>query len=179
MNAKNKQAVGYSSRPGAPLLRALPDEVIEHTGTYSEGFPHNGSGGIVGLKDGTLMIAYPDHLGLKRGDPIHSEYRISSDDGKTWGDIKPLNCEMEIFGIIRLQSGKLLAHGGKRLGDHPTYVSSSSDDGKTWTEPKDMEAYQDFYPYLGAMTQLSSGRIILAGYWEGLNAGRPDQGFHG
>ena len=120
MNAKNKQADGYVSRPGTPLLRPLPDGVIEHTGTYTEGFPHNVCGGIVGRKDGTLMLAYPDHLGLKRGDLITSEYRISSDDGKTWGDIQPLNCKMEIYGMIRLQSGKLLAHGGKRLGDRPT-----------------------------------------------------------
>ena len=159
-------------------LRPLPAGVIEHVGTYHEGFPHNVCGGIVGRTDGTLMLAYPDHLGLQRGDPIASEYRISSDGGKTWVGPRPLDCKIEIYGMIRLQSGKLVAHGAKRFGERPVWVCSSLDDGETWSEPVNIGAYQDFYPYLGALSQLSSGRLLLAGYWEGLNAGRPDEGIH-
>ena len=175
--SSNEQLTDDALRNRLKLL-PLPDGVIEHRGTTHEGFPHNVCGGVVGLKDGSLMLAYPEHVGLKRGDPVTSEYRISSDGGKTWGEIQTLNCEMEIFGMIRLQSGKLVAHGAKRFRERPVYVSSSSDDGETWTTPVDMNAYQDFYPYIGALSQLSSGRIILAGYWEGLNAGRPDEGLH-
>ena len=164
--------------PGYPLRKPLPAGVIEHVSTSQEHVPHNLCGGIVGRNDGTLMFAYPDHVGLKQGDSIMSVYRISNDGGQTWGEPQTLNCKIEIWGMIRLQSGKLLAHGARLLGDRPTFVSSSSDQGKTWTEPVDIGAYQDFYPYLGALSQLSSGRIILAGYWEGLNAGRPDEGLH-
>jgi hypothetical protein len=175
--SSNEQTTDEVLRNRLKLL-PLPAGVIEHIGTHREGFPHNGVGGIVERKDGTLMLAYPEHVGLKQGDPITSEYRISSDGGKTWEDPKPLNCKIEIWGMIRLQSGKLLAHGATGYREKPVLVSTSSDDGETWSESTNIEGYQDFYPYLGALSQLSSGRIILAGYWMGLNAGRPDEGFH-
>ena len=166
---------GSASRPD---LKALPSGVIEHRGTYREGIPHNGCGGVVELSDGTLMLAYPDHLDLKTGDVVPSEYRLSSDAGKTWRPPQPLNCGMGASGMIRLQSGKLAIYGDKRYRDKPVYFSSSLDDGRTWIDPVDIGVYQDFHPYLHSLTQLSSGRLLLAGYWEGLNAGRPDEGLH-
>ena len=164
-------------RPYYNLL-PLPPGVIEHRGTYEKGIPHNGLGGIVERGDGTLMLAYADHLGLKPGDPVPSQYRLSSDAGKTWSRARTLNCGIGVHGMIRLQSGKLAAYGDKKRGGKAVYITTSADDGKTWIPPIDFGAYQDFNPYLHALTQLSSGRLLLAGYWEGLNAGRPDEGFH-
>jgi hypothetical protein len=161
----------------------LPAGVIEHRGTYQKGVPHNGYGGVVARRDGALMLAYPEHLGLKAGDAVTSEYRISRDGGETWGPPRRLNCGMGVNGIIRLQSGKLAAYGDTHFhanctGLCPVFFSSSADDGKTWIPPVDIGVYQGFYPYLHSLTQLSSGRLLLAGYWEGLNAGRPDEGLH-
>ncbi|MEI8246945.1 MAG: sialidase family protein [Lentisphaerota bacterium] len=137
-------------------------------------------GGIVERRDGTLMFAHANHAGLKAGEASVSAYRVSSDAGKTWSTSQPLNCGMGIWGMIRLKSGKLAAYGDKQYGGHnkTTYFSSSSDDGKTWTPPADIGAYQGFCLYLHSLSQLDSGRLLLAGYWEGLNAGRPDEGLH-
>lgn len=161
-----------------PNLRPLPPGVIEHRGTYQMGIPHNGYGGVVERNDGTLMLAYPEHLGLKPGDAVTSEYRVSRDGGKTWSPSQPLHCGMGVNGMIRLQSGKLAAYGDRQFGGKPVYFSSSPDDGKTWIPPVDIGVYQGFCSYLHSLTQLSSGRLLLAGYWEGLNAGRPDEGLH-
>ena len=173
MSTKTKQTGDKSSKAGPPLLKPLPNGVLEHRGTYTEGIPRNLCGGIVGLGDGTLMLAYADHLRLKRGAAVASKSRISVDGGKTW---KPpqLFCKFGINGMIRLKSGKLAAYGDKNYGDKGVHFSSSPDDGKTWTTPVDIGAYQNFSPYLHSMSQLSSGRILLAGYCY-MNAGQPDE----
>lgn len=182
MSAKTERSSGNQKNVELsnfrPNFRPLPAGVIEHRGTSQKGFPRKMWGGIVNRGNGTLMLAYSDHVGLQRGDAVTSEYRVSRDDGKTWGDPQKLNCGMGVNGMIRLQSGKLAAYGHKRYGDRPDCFSSSSDDGKTWTKPVNIGIYQDFYLYLHALSQLASGRLLLAGYWEGLNAGRPDQGLH-
>ena len=156
-------------------LRPLPPGVVEHTL-----IPKTVCGGIVERRDGTLMFAHANHAGLKAGDASASAYRISSDAGKTWSASQTLNCGMGIWGMIRLKSGKLAVYGDKQYGGHnkTTYFSSSPDDGKTWTSPVDIGAYQGFCLYLHSLSQLDSGRLLLAGYWEGLNAGRPDEGLH-
>ncbi len=152
-------------------LRPLPSGVVEHTL-----IPKTVCGGIVERRDGTLMFAQANHAGLKAGDASASAYRISSDAGKTWSASQTLNCGMGIWGMIRLKSGKLAAYGDKQYGGHnkTTYFSSSPDDGKSWSPPVDIGAYQGFCLYLHSLSQLDSGRLLLAGYWMGLNAGRPD-----
>ncbi len=156
-----------------PPLRPLPDGVCEHPIV-----PRTVCGGIVALPDDTLMFAYANHAGLERGDASVSECRLSPDAGQTWGPPQPLSCRMGIWGMIRLSSGKLAAYGDTRLGKSAVCFASSPDNGQSWSEPVAIDTYPDFHPYLHSMTQLSSGRLLLAGYWEGLNAGRPDEGLH-
>lgn len=156
--------------PKPPAFAAPPPGVIEHRSSSPQGVPCNLYGNIVGLSDGSLMLAYPEHGGLKTGDPVSSACRISSDGGKTWGPPRPLKSPIGIHGIVRTKSGKLAAHGDRKFGDRSVYFSSSADDGRTWSPPLDIGTYPDFYPYLHSLTELSCGRLLLAGYWEGLNA---------
>ncbi len=155
-------------------LKPLPTGVFEHLIT-----PQTICGGIVEQSDGTLMFVHANHTGIKEGDDSVSEYRVSGDSGKTWSAPQPLNCKMGVWGMIRLKSGKLAAYGDKRYGfGSATYFSTSPDDGKTWTTPIAVKVYPGFNPYLHSMSQLASGRLLFYGYWEGLNAGRPDEGLH-
>jgi sialidase-1 len=154
-----------------PPLRPLPDGAVEHSLT-----PKTVCGGIVDLADGTLLFAYANHAGLQPGDPSVSECRRSTNDGKTWGPPQALSCRMGIWGMIRLQSGKLAAYGDVRFGESAVYFAASPDEGRTWSEPVAIGSYPNFYTYLHSLSQASSGRLLIAGYWEGLNAGRPDEG---
>lgn len=156
-----------------PPVRPLPDGVFEH-----QVVPRTVCGGVVALDDGTLMFAYANHAGLAPGEPSVSECRLSGDAGKTWSAPQPLTVKMGIWGMIRLNSGQLAAYGDARFGESATCFSSSADNGRTWTEPLNIGAYPHFYTYLHSMSQSASGRIFVAGYWEGLNAGRPDEGLH-
>lgn len=163
-----------NSHHKSPVFAPPPAGIIEHRNSLPNGVPHNLYGGIVELQDGTLLLAYPEHAGLKPGDPVSSACRISSDGGKTWGEVRPLKSPIGIHGIVRTQSGKLAVHGDLKFGDRSVYFSSSDDEGHTWTPPVDIGTYPDFYPYLHSLTELSCGRLLLAGYWEGLNASFPD-----
>ncbi len=139
-----------------PAFRPVPEGVVELTG-------FSANGGIVELKDGSLMLAEGGN------------YRISTDGGKTWGEPQPLNCEVGAGGVIRLQSGALGLYGGGKGG---WFFSSSQDDGQTWTPPVSIGTYPDFYAMYHSMIQLKSGRLLLVGYWEGLNATAPDAARH-
>ena len=143
---------GTTASETRPEFRPLLDGVVELTGISV-------NGGIVELKDGSLMLAQG------------SSYCISTDGGKTWGEPQTLNCEVGAEGVIRLNSGALGLYGGGK-GDWK--FSSSIDDGKTWTMPVQIPTYPDFFAMHHSMIQLSSGRLLLVGYWEGLNATAPD-----
>ena len=105
------------------------------------------------------MLALPD------------EYRISDDDGVTWGEPKPLRTQMRCEGLIRLASGALAAWGTR--GDHwsttSNHISLSTDEGKTWSDPVHICNRRDGVSYFHCMVQVSSGRLIFAVYWEGLD----------
>lgn len=159
-----------------PVFASPPAGVIEHRSSSAENLPTNLYGGIVEMKDGRLLLAYPEHAGLKRGDSVSSACRISSDGGKTWGPPRPLHSPIGVHGIVRTKAGKLAVHGDLKFGDRSVYFSLSEDEGATWTPARDIGTYPDFYPYLHSLTELSCGRLILAGYWEGLNASFPDLG---
>ena len=122
MSARNQRS---SRKPAARVspsagltLRPLPSGVIEHRDTPT-------LGGIVERKDGAFMLAYANHAGLQEGDASVSACRVSSDGGKTWGAPQPLDCGMGIWGMIRLQSGKLAAYGDRRYGEKPVCFSTS------------------------------------------------------
>ena len=158
---------------GRPSVRALPTGAVEHIIV-----PSTVCGGIVRRDDGSLMMAYANHAGLRRGDASVSECRVSRDAGETWESPQRLGCGLGVWGMIRLTSGRLAVYGETRFGERPIHVCTSADEGASWSTPVQVDAYPDFHPYLGSLTQLSSGRLLLGGYWEGLNAGRPDQGLH-
>lgn len=127
--------------------------------TKPQGIPEvkgiNSGGGIVELGTGTLLLA------------DGKIYRTSRDGGKSWSDERALNCEINVHGMIRLQSGRLAAYGVK---DAHFYSTISSDDGETWLPPSMITAYPNFWFLYHAMIQLKSGRLLIAGYWAGLNS---------
>ncbi len=113
------------------------------------------SGGIVELADGSLMLAQG------------SSYRLSTDGGRTWGETQPLNAPMGASGLIRLNNGDIAIYG--KHGSNWCF-SSSSDEGKTWTEPTVICAQSVCNPMFHSMIQLTTGRLLLTGYWEGLDS---------
>ena len=133
--------------PSRPAFRPVPPGVVEMTGMSA-------GGGIVALKDGSLMFAQG------------TSYRSSQDGGRTWGEPIEFGSPVGVSGIIRLQSGALGVYGGGAAG---WSFSSSPDDGKTWTEAVEIGTYPDFYAMYHSLIQLDSGRLLLSGYWEGFN----------
>jgi hypothetical protein len=79
--------------------------------------------------------------------------------------------------MIRLKSGALAIYGRKNAkGAIPWeyYFSKSTDEGKTWSPGALITNYPSFYPMYHSLIQLDSGRLLLSGYWEGLDAAPPD-----
>ena len=177
MSAKTKRGANRQTQTAVSSpdlkLRPLPPGAVEHAMV-----PQTVYGGIVERQDGALMFAHANHTGLQAGQVSRSEYRLSHDAGKNWSTPRPLKCGMGIHGMIRLKSGKLAVYGDQRYGDKKISFSSSADDGKSWIQPIQVDTYPNFYTYLHSLSQLANGRLLLAGYWEGLNAGRPDEGLH-
>ena len=140
---------GMDEGQAASIFRkAVSDGVVEMTGIGADG-------GIVELKDGSLMLAQG------------GSYRISTDGGLTWGESQSLDCEIGAGGLIRLQSGALAIYGSTG-GNH--CFASSTDEGKTWSEPSVICPTSAMGPMNHSMIQLSSGRLLLTGYWEGLDS---------
>jgi len=111
-------------------------------------------GGIVGLNNGSLMLAQED------------SYRISDDDGASWSDPQPLRAPFGAKGMIRLQSGDLAIYGSK----DPNYCFAfSSDEGKTWSEPVVICPASGIFIMYHNMIQMSSGRLLITMYWEGMD----------
>jgi len=121
--------------------------VVEITGIRA-------GGGIVELEDGSLMLV--------QGRP----YRLCTDGGRTWGEAQPLNAPMGVSGLIRLNNGDLSIYG--KHGRNWCF-SSSSDEGQTWSEPTTICSEWICTPMHHSMIQLSSGRLLVTGYWEGLD----------
>jgi len=147
-----------------PTFLPVPEGVVELTGFSTDG-------SIVERKDGSLMLIQGG--GVVESTQVAPTLRVSTDGGKTWNDPTPLKAEMGAAGVIRLQSGALAMYGFKGKGG-PCYFSTSPNDGQTWTAPVDIGAYTHWRPMFHSMIQLKSGRIVLVGYWEGLNANPPD-----
>ena len=152
-----------------PPLLPLPDGVTETVGIPADG-------GIVRRKDGTSMLLQGGGVhdtGIKQGSVI----RTSKDGGKTWSDPQPFACPIGIGGVVRLSSGALAIFGKKTEADADPfayYSSTSSDDGASWSDPVLISRYPNYRPMHHSLVQLSSGRLLLTGYWEGLNGHHPD-----
>ena len=127
--------------------KPVPEGVVEIKGITA-------AGGIVGLDDGPLMLVQ----GKSR--------RFSKDEGRSWEEARPLACEVEALGLIRLRSGALAIYGTK--GDGHCFCSSS-DGGTTWGEPSLICPKSAGTPMHHSMIQLEGGRLLLTMYWEGLD----------
>ena len=158
---------------GRPKFRAVPEGVVEHKDDPAKDVFFSTGGSIVEAKDGSLMLIQ-NRVSCEEGGYPDSK-RISTDGGKTWSTPVRLKSEIAAGGLVRLQSGKLGMYGVKRPQQRgPVCFSTSEDDGETWTATVALPTYPDFYPMFHSMIQLKSGRLLLVGYWEGLNVAASD-----
>ncbi len=167
-NRKAATEAGWGDGP--PVFRPLPEGVVQNAS--GRGMKITVDGGIVELRDGSLMLA--QGAGLYETGWDKPLYRISKDEGKTWSETQPLNSDAG-GGMIRLASGKLAIYGQKSPDSGSgLYFSTSDDDGNTWTLGKLIPTDPYFNPLYHSLTQLSSGRLLLVGYWERWNVTAPD-----
>jgi len=143
--------------------KAVPASVIETKGLGADG-------GIIRLKNGALLLAQGGDCSWSGPQVIA---RWSHDDGRTWESPMPFPTPIGVGGMIRLQSGALAIYG-KTLGTDAKpwdyFTSQSMDEGRSWTDPSLICDYPNFTPLFHSMIQLSSGRLLFAGYWEGFDA---------
>jgi len=173
MDAETRKNLIRHLAVGRPEFRAVPEGVVEHKDDPAKDvfFPTGGS--VVEAQDGSMMLIQ-NRVSCQEGGYPDSK-RLSTDGGKTWSAPVPLNSEIAAGGLVRLQSGKLGMYGTKRSGEKgPVCFSTSHDDGHTWTPPVELPTYQDFWSMFHSMIQLKSGRLLLVGYWEGLNVAAAD-----
>ena len=173
MDAKELKNLIRHLEVGRPKFRAVPEGVVEHKDDPAKDVFFLTDGSVVEAKDGSLMLIQ-DGVSCKEGGCPESK-RISTDGGKTWSAPVRLKLEVAAAGLVRLRSGKLGMYGAKRLGLQGSICfSTSQDDGDTWTPAVELPTYQDFRPMYHSMIQLKSGRLLLVGYWEGLNVAASD-----
>jgi len=147
-----------------PKSRPLPSGVVELIGLSTDG-------GLVELKDGTLMLAQGGG-GTPEQSLAKPHARFSKDGGQTWTQPQELNSDIGVGGMIRLKSGALAIYGKKSASDSSPsalYFSKSMDEGKSWTSPALISDYPNYSPMFHSLIQLHNGRLLLAGYWEGMD----------
>ena len=158
---------------GRPKFRAVPEGVVENKDDPAKDLFFKPIGSIVEAKDGSLMLIQ-ERVSLKECENLTSK-RISTDGGKTWSDPVPLKSKISALGLVRLQSGKLSMYGRKKSEQKGRVCfSTSQDDGDTWTPAVELPTYQGFKPLYHSMIQLKSGRLLLVGYWQGLDVAASD-----
>lgn len=158
---------------------------------FGEGNPRNSEGSFVTLKDGRILFAYTRYNGDSCDDGARADIvgRISSDQGRTWGDyftiLKNDALNLMSVSLLRLQDGRIaLAYlrksesayrspwkcsGASVTGSNGVYTDCrpwfcvSGDECKTWSKPVDVAGVP--YTYLvvnnDRLVQLKSGRIII------------------
>jgi hypothetical protein len=150
-----------------PAFRPVPPGVVELSGWHT-----SADGDIVELHDGSWFLAQGGGINDQSFEtPV---YRTSKDEGKTWSAPQPLNSPIGVGGLIRLKSGRLAIYGRKfekGFNEFEYYFSSSPDEGKTWSSPTLISNYPDYRPMFHSMLQLTSGRLLIAGYWLGFDGG--------
>ena len=127
-------------------------------------------------QNGQLMMAYP--WMVQDLDPYgHTYYRLSADEGETWGDPKVLTATSARSSMIhnnklvRLSDGRILAPAEIRVdlglaNDHRGYVSAvwhSDDDGHTWQRSRNAVTMLDQGVEVQEphVVELKGGRLMM------------------
>ena len=140
-------------------------------------YPRHGSATIVELGDGTLLLAWMEHVGGEMIGHDHAPCNIASmksrDGGHTWTDRRilvanaPGDINIHYPCLLRLASGDILfcyqrlhelAPGAPQRAT--SFVCRSSDDGETFSSPTKHNTLQDTSTAAILLMQLSSGRIL-------------------
>jgi len=140
--------------------------------------PRNDGATMIELKDGSLLLAWMEHIGgdLAGHDhsPAHVVAMISEDGGRTWKDKRelakagPNDVNVHFPNFLRLRSGEILFYYliYHHLRPGTTHKASgflcwSSDEGRTFTPPKKHDVLRDRNVTGSVPVMLSTGRIIL------------------
>ncbi len=140
--------------------------------------PRHDSASIVELKDGSLLLAWMEHVGGETIGHDHAPCNIASmisrDGGRTWADHRilvennPGDVNIHFPCFLRLQSGDILFYYQRRHELEPgapqnstSYVCRSSDQGQTFSSPIKHSVIRDSDMSGNELIQLSSGRVIL------------------
>jgi hypothetical protein len=118
---------------------------------------------MVARQDGALLMVHcagETQAGLAQ--------RLSTGGGQSWSVPEPVVGERMAgasgCGLIRLVSGRLaLCYGAPKTG---WWLSTSADDGATWAVAGRITDYPMYIPMYHSIIQLSSGRPLIAGYWQ-------------
>ena len=134
-------ANGEAASQELVFRKPVPEGVVEIKGISA-------AGGIVELRDGSLMLAQGDN-----------KCQISTDGGLSWGQAQPGNVKMTgIGGLFRLHSGALAIYGHN--GGSNWLFASSIDEGQNWSEPTSI-CPRSFSFLYNSMIQLSTGRLLI------------------
>ncbi len=136
----------------------------------------NSEAAIAHLKDGSLLLAWTEFLGGSGADhaPARISGKISSDEGRTWGEKLTLieddeGCNVMEVNFMRLASGELAlfyCHKYTESTDCRVMMRTSYDEGKTWINPKQLSPSGKYTGLTnGRSIRLRSGRILLEA-WE-------------
>ena len=138
-----------------------------------EGFPRNGEGDMIKLRDGGILFVYTEYCGTSRNDhaTAHLVRRVSGDGGRTWSDaaeVAPRSGAMNDMSasLLRLRDGRIaLFYLRKNSGkDCMPVMRTSGDEGRTWSDetdclPKERTGYYVLNNSRAERT--GKGRILL------------------
>lgn len=160
------------------MAQVAPNDVFELiVAQAGPGNPRNSEAAIIRLKDGRLLLGWTDYYGESGEDAGTARIsgRISSDDGRTWGEKCTLvendggRNVMEV-NFVRLGSGNIgLLHlkknresGGAQPGDCRIMLRTSKDEGRTFG-PATQLSPDNVYTVIanGRGLRLRTGRILL------------------
>lgn len=132
--------------------------------------PRNSEGDVIKLRDGRLLLAYGEFVGVDGSDfgAARISAKISRDGGHSWSApfvLMPNQGKMNVTApsLLRLKSGKVaLAYMLRNSqSDSQIWFRTSSDETKNWSEPVRINAQQGYWGTNNArLIQLRSGRII-------------------
>lgn len=104
----------------------------------------NGEGAFIRLKDGRIMYAYTEYIGVGNADhdPAHISAIFSDDEGETWSgkrilmERQPGDLNIMSVSLLRMANGDLGMFFLRKTGvDCTANLVRSADEGETWSKP--------------------------------------------